>query len=98
MKVVGAGTSVYAWAKTVGLPCLRGPLKRVIGEEILIGFISGRRTTARPLPLPTIAPGQERRACGAVVASSFLLLHFGSPVVSTAPCLSNSMLIVSRTG
>ena len=43
-----------------------------------------------PKPVPTIAPGQSLRATFVVVATSFPIEHFGSPRVSTAPCLSNS--------
>jgi len=36
---------------------MRGPLKIVIGEETGIGGCSGKTTTPRPWPSPTIAPG-----------------------------------------
>ncbi len=70
---------------------LAGPLKRVSGEEALIGPCSGSSTTAVPKPVPTIASGHCLRARGVVVATSFFSVHFCSPRVSTAPCLSNSI-------
>src|SRR6187549_308565 len=83
--------SRWAWPSTVGLPCLRGPLKRVSGEDALIGPCSGSSTTAEPKPLPTIAPSQFLRARAVVVATSFACVQTGRPRVSTAPCLSNSI-------
>ena len=70
MKVVGTGWVRWAWARTVGSPPSGRPLKRVIGEETGNGACSGSLTSALPKPLPTIAPGQSRRAVRVVVAIS----------------------------
>src|SRR6478609_2564777 len=75
-----------------------GPLKRVIGEPTLIGACSGNLTTAVPKPSPTIASPQALRAVGTSVAISLPLVHTPRPVVSSAPCLSNSSTKVSRIG
>ncbi len=51
-----------------------------------------------PKPVPTIAPGQSRRACAVVVAFSFPGVQIGRPRVSTEPCLSNQKTMCSSTG
>jgi hypothetical protein len=49
---------------------LGSPLKRVIGEERVIGGCSGKAITAVPSPSPTIESAHALRACALVVALS----------------------------
>ncbi len=70
------------------MPLSGGALKKVSGVEIVAGGAPGRRTSALPIPSPTIAPAQRLRATGGVVPASFATVQTGRPLVSIEPCLS----------
>src|ERR1044072_2870774 len=84
--------------RRVSLPCFLGPLKKVSGEEAGIGACSGNLTIAEPKPLPMIAPPHALRDAGTSVATSLPCVQTSRPLVSTAPCLSNSKLSSPRIG